>query len=88
VQIEKPRQNASCVRFDNWHRLIERKAGNGVRSVFADARELLQLINATRKLPAMSIHNRFCCGVEIARAFVIAETLPTAKHIIFRSAGQ
>ena len=36
----------------------------------------------------MPVHNRFCGGVEISRASVIAEALPRAKHLIFRSARQ
>ena len=36
----------------------------------------------------MSMDNRFCGGMEISRASVIAEALPRAKHLIFRSACQ
>ena len=36
----------------------------------------------------VSIHNDSCCAVEISRPGVIAETLPGAKHIVFRSACQ
>jgi hypothetical protein len=39
AKIEKPRQNASGVGFDNWDRSIERETGNSVRSVLPDARE-------------------------------------------------
>jgi hypothetical protein len=33
----------------------------------------------------MSIRNRFCRGVEISRASVIAEALPSAQHLVFGS---
>jgi ribonuclease HIII len=36
----------------------------------------------------MSIHNDTCCAVEISRPGVIPETLPGAKHVVFRSACQ
>ena len=36
----------------------------------------------------VSIHNDSCCAVEISRPGVIAETLPGAEHIVFRSACQ
>jgi hypothetical protein len=34
----------------------------------------------------VSIHNDFCCAVQILRPGVIPETLPGAKHVVFRSA--
>src|SRR5207247_6484677 len=43
-KIEKPRQNASGVRFDNLGRLIECKAGYGVPGVFPDLGKLLQFV--------------------------------------------
>lgn len=36
----------------------------------------------------ISIHNHSCRAVEISRPGVISETLPGAKHIVFRSACQ
>ena len=65
---------------------MEGKAGKGVRGVSPDAGELPHLVDCPRELSAMSIHDRFCCGVEISRASVIAEALPCPKHLIFRSA--
>ena len=88
AQIEKPRQNATGVSFDDRHRLIKGKAGYGVGGVFPDSGKLSHLLDSAREVSAMSIHNRFCCGVEISRARVIAEALPRAKHLIFRSARQ
>ena len=55
-------------------------------SVFPDSGELSHLLDAAWEVSAMSIHNRFCCGVEISRTSVIAEALPRAKHLILRSA--
>src|SRR6476620_12800866 len=56
--------------------------------VFPNSGELSHLLDPLREVSAMSIHNGFCCGVEISRASVIAEALPRAKHLIFRSARQ
>jgi len=83
AQIEKPRQNATGVRFDDRNRLIKSKAGYGVRGVFPNSGKSSHLLDAPWEISAMSIHNRFCCGVEISRASVIAEALPRAKHLIF-----
>jgi hypothetical protein len=68
--------------------LIKGKAGYGVTGVFPDSGKLSHLLDSPWEVSAMSIHNRFCCGVEISRASVIAEALPRAKHLIFRSARQ
>jgi hypothetical protein len=59
-----------------------------VRSIFPDSGKLSHLLDSPWEVSAMSIHNRFCCGVEISRASVIAEALPHAKHLIFRGARQ
>src|SRR5215475_4537477 len=40
AKIEKPREHTSCVRFDDWDRLIESKAGHCMGSVFPDSGEL------------------------------------------------
>ena len=88
AKIEKPCQNSSGVSFDDWNGLIEAKAGHGMRGVFPDAGKLLHLLDFTRKLSSVSIHNRSRCAVEISRASVIAESLPRAKHVVFRSASQ
>ena len=88
AQIEKPRQNATGVRFDDRNRLIEGKAGHCVRGVFPDSGKLSHLLDFAREVSAMSIHNRFCGGVEISRASVIAEALPHSKHFAFGSARQ
>ena len=85
AKIEKPRQNASGVGFDDGDGLIEGKAGNGVRAVFADAGELLHLVGCPRELSAVSIHNDSRGGVKISRASVIAKTLPRAQHLVFGS---
>ena len=85
AKIKKPRQNASGVGFDDGDRLIEGKAGNGVRAVFADAGELLHLVGCPRELSTVSIHNDSRCGVKISRASVIAKTLPRAQHLVFGS---
>jgi hypothetical protein len=45
AKIEKPRQNASRVSFDDWNGSIKREAGHCVRSVFADARQSLHLFD-------------------------------------------
>ena len=88
AQIEKPRQNATGVRFDDRNRLIKSKAGHCVRGVFPNSGKLSHLLDSLWEVSAMSIHNRFCCGAEISRASVVAEALPRAKHLIFRSARQ
>jgi hypothetical protein len=88
AQIEKPRQNATGVRFDDRNRLIKGKAGHCMGGVFPDSGKLPHSLDPLREVSAMSIHNRFCGGVEISRASVIAEALPRAKHLIFRSARQ
>ena len=88
AQIEKPRQNATGVRFDDRNRLIKGKAGDCMRGVFPDSGKLSHLLDSPWEVSAMSIHNRFYCDVEISRASVIAEALPHAKHLIFRSARQ
>jgi hypothetical protein len=49
---------------------------------------LSYLIDLPRELPIVSIHNGFGCRVEISRASVIAEALPRAEHLIYRSARQ
>ena len=56
-----------------------------MRGVFPDSGKLSHLLDFPWEVPAMSIHNCFCCGVEISRASVIAEALPCAKHLAFRS---
>jgi hypothetical protein len=33
----------------------------------------------------MSIHNRFCCGMEISCASVVSKALPRPKHLVFAS---
>ena len=59
-----------------------------MRGVFPDSRKLSHLLDSTGEFSVMSIHNGFCGGVEISRASVIAEALPRAKHLVFRSARQ
>jgi len=88
AKIEKSRQNATGVRFDDRNRLIKGKAGYGMRGVFADSGKLSHLLDSAWEISAMSIDNRFCCGVEISRASVIAEALPRAKHLILRGPRQ
>jgi len=88
AKVEKPSQNASRVSFENRHRLIKRKAGDRVRGVFSNSGELLHSIDRSRKVPSASIYNGPSGGVKISRTSVIAETLPCAEHVIFRSAGQ
>ena len=88
AQIEKPRQNATGVRLDDWDRLIKCKAGHGVSGVFSDSGKSSHLLDPPWEVSAMSVHNRFCGGMEISRASVIAEALPHSKHLIFRSARQ
>jgi hypothetical protein len=88
VQIEKPSQHATRVRFDNRNRLIKRKAGHCMRGVFPDSGKLSHLLDSPREMSAISSHNGFGRGVEISRASVIAEALPHSKHVIFRSACQ
>jgi hypothetical protein len=56
--------------------------------VFPNSGKLPHLLDPLREVSAMSIHNRFCCGMEISRASVIAEALPRTKHLIFLSARQ
>jgi hypothetical protein len=68
AKIEKPRQHTSCVRFDDRNGLTERKACNRVRGVFADSGKRLHSVDCAWKLSAVSIHHRFCSGVEISRA--------------------
>jgi hypothetical protein len=86
AQIEKPRQNATRVRFDDRNRLIKGKTSHCVRGVFPDSGKLSHLLDFAREVSAMSIHNRFCGGVEISRASVIAEALPHSKNFVFGSA--
>ena len=86
AKIEKSRQDPTSVRFDDRNRLIKGKAGHGMRGVFPDSGKLSHLLDSAWEISAMSIDNRFCCGVEISRASVIAEALPRAKHLIFRGA--
>jgi hypothetical protein len=88
AQIEKPGHKATGVRFDDRNGLIKGKAGYGMGGVFPDSGKLSDLLDAPWEISAMSIHNRFCGGVEISRASVIAEALPRAKHLIFRSARE
>src|SRR5262245_1895623 len=86
AKIEKPREHTSCVRFDDWGRLMESKAGHCMRSVFPDSGELSHSLDVPWEVSTMAIHNGFGCGVEISRASVITEPLPHTKHRIFRSA--
>ena len=59
-----------------------------MRGVFPDSGKLPHLLDSPREVSTMSIHDRFCCGMEISRTSVIAKALPRAKHLIFRSACQ
>ena len=75
-QIEKTCQNSGCVCFDDWPRLIEGEAGDGMGGIFSHTRQFQHFINFTRKFPAISILNQFRHSVEISGASVITETLP------------
>jgi hypothetical protein len=88
AQIEKPRQNASGVRFDDWNRLIKGKAGHCMRGVFPDSRKLSHLLDSPWEVSGVSIHNHSRCRVEVSRASVVAEALPRPKHLVFRSPCQ
>jgi len=88
VKIEKSRQNASGVSFDDWDCLIEGKAGDGVRGIFPDPRELLHFPHRSWEPSAILSCDGPRCGVKISCARVIAEALPGAQDVIFRSASQ
>jgi hypothetical protein len=56
-----------------------------VCGVFPDAGKPSHLLDFPWEVSVMSIHNRFCCGVEISRASVVAKALPCPKHLVFGS---
>jgi hypothetical protein len=85
AKIEKPRQHASGVGFNDRNRLIKGKAGHCMRGVFPDSGKLSHLLNSPWEVSAMPIHNRFCCGMEISRASVVAKALPRPKDLVFGS---
>ena len=86
--IEESTQNASGIRFNDGHWLIESKACYGVGGVFSDSRKLLHLLNQTRKAAAIFIDDFLCGGSKISRASVVAETLPRVENLVVRSARE
>lgn len=68
--------------------MIEGERGDGARGVSAESWKLLQLLDRLRKTSAVSIHDGLCGGVQISGARVIAEALPRAQDVIFRSASE
>jgi len=59
-----------------------------VRGVSAESWKLLHLLDRSRETSAVLIHDGLCAGVQISCAGVIAEALPRAQDIIFRSASE
>jgi ribonuclease HIII len=88
TNIEQAREQAGHVGFYHWQGLMESKGGDCVRRVTPDAGQLPDGGDVIGKNAALPAVQDFCGGVEISRALVIAQALPTAKHIVFRGARQ
>ncbi len=45
TKVKNTRQHTCGIRFENWHWLVKREAGDGVGSVFSDSWKLLHLLD-------------------------------------------
>lgn len=88
MKVEKSRQNAGGIRFNDRNCLIKHESRNGVSSILSNAWQLLHLLDGSRKAAAISSDNRLRGGVKIPRTSVIPEALPAVQDVVFRGTGQ
>ncbi len=88
VKIEQAREDAGDVRVDGGDGQIEGEAGDGSDGVASHAGESRDGGGVGGELAAVFGDNLFRGGVEIARARVVAESLPHAEHLGFRGGGE
>ena len=88
AHAEEACDHALDIAVDGGRRLPESNGGNGGGRVGADAGECLERLRAGGKVPAVPGYEELRATVEIARARVIAEALPSVQHLVELGAGQ
>lgn len=87
LDVEEAGENASDVRLDDRDSLVESKGGDCVGGVTANAGQLANRFQLSRKNAAVLFLNRERGGPKIPGARVIAEALPGVKDIRLRGCG-
>ena len=86
VDAEVARQDAVDVSVDNGNGLSESDAGDGGGGVVAHAFQLSDVVEGVGEVS--QIDNLPCGGVQVARAAVVAQSLPLAQHLVLGSGGE
>lgn len=88
LQIRQSRGDARDIGFHKRNRLAEGETGDGIGSVTSQPGQLARDGGTARKFAPVIARDDFRGGVKIARAGIVAQSLPGVQHVGFRCRGE